>query len=170
MRLAMETKSTSTWFALRNPVFSRLWLASVLSGTFVSAQDMAATWLMHGLALPRLRSLSWQPRPPVAVLSVYATGRRCCGHHEPAHFDRKCCALAGSLLSAPCSWGVDRNDRHQHWSISPDAADSNPIVHYYLSSQECVFPNNLGFIGRTFSNTSSLSRRSLAAAASSSAS
>ena len=42
-------KSTSTWLALRNPVFCRLWLASVLSGTFVSAQDVAATWLMHGL-------------------------------------------------------------------------------------------------------------------------
>lgn len=41
--------STSTWLALRNPVFARLWLASVLSGTFVSAQDVAATWLMHGL-------------------------------------------------------------------------------------------------------------------------
>ena len=47
--LATETKtSTSTWLALRNPVFARLWLASVLSGTFVSAQDVAATWLMHG--------------------------------------------------------------------------------------------------------------------------
>lgn len=41
--------STSTWLALRNPVFARLWLSSVLSGTFVSAQDVAATWLMHGL-------------------------------------------------------------------------------------------------------------------------
>jgi MFS family permease len=30
-------------------VFSRLWLASVLSGTFVAAQDVAATWLMHSL-------------------------------------------------------------------------------------------------------------------------
>jgi MFS family permease len=54
MALAMETKSTSTWFALRNPVFSRLWLASVLSGTFVSAQDMAATWLMHDLGASSL--------------------------------------------------------------------------------------------------------------------
>jgi MFS family permease len=45
--VAMELKATSTWFALRNPVFRRLWLASVLSGTFVSAQDIAATWLMH---------------------------------------------------------------------------------------------------------------------------
>jgi hypothetical protein len=34
----------------------------------------------------------------------------------------------------------------------------------------CVFPNNLGFMGRTFSNTSGLSRRSLAGAASSSGS
>ena len=41
--------STSTWFALKNPVFRRLWVASVLSGTFVSAQDIAATWLMHDL-------------------------------------------------------------------------------------------------------------------------
>jgi len=40
-------KSTSTWFALRNPVFFRLFLASVLSGTVVSAQDMAATWVIH---------------------------------------------------------------------------------------------------------------------------
>ena len=45
----MDTKSTSTWFALQNPVFCRLWLANVLSGTFASAQDIAATWLMHGL-------------------------------------------------------------------------------------------------------------------------
>jgi MFS family permease len=46
---AMDKKSTSTWFALRNPAFCRLWLASVLSGTFVSAQDVTATWLMHDL-------------------------------------------------------------------------------------------------------------------------
>jgi len=46
---AMEKKSSSTWFALRNPVFCRLWLASVLSGTFISAQDVTATWLMHYL-------------------------------------------------------------------------------------------------------------------------
>jgi MFS family permease len=46
---AMEKKSSSTWFALRNPIFCRLWLASVLSGTLVSAQDVTATWLMHYL-------------------------------------------------------------------------------------------------------------------------
>jgi MFS family permease len=46
-RPVTETKSTSTWLALRNPEFCRLWLASVLSGTFVAAQDVAATWLMH---------------------------------------------------------------------------------------------------------------------------
>lgn len=41
--------STSTWFALRNPVFCRLWVATLLSGTFVSSQDVTATWLMHDL-------------------------------------------------------------------------------------------------------------------------
>jgi MFS family permease len=46
---SMFKDSTSTWFALRNPVFARLWLASVISGTFVSAQDVTATWLMHDL-------------------------------------------------------------------------------------------------------------------------
>jgi MFS family permease len=50
----MEKASTSTWFALRNPVFRRLWLASALSGTFVSAQDIAATWLMHSLGASSL--------------------------------------------------------------------------------------------------------------------
>jgi MFS family permease len=47
MLLAMNEKSTSTWFALRNPVFCRLWLVTLLSGTFVSSQDVTATWLMH---------------------------------------------------------------------------------------------------------------------------
>ncbi len=39
--------STSTFRALRNPVYRRLWAASVLSGTLVSAQDTAATWVMN---------------------------------------------------------------------------------------------------------------------------
>ena len=46
---APASNSTSTWFALRNPVFCRLWLATLLSGTFVSSQDVTATWLMHDL-------------------------------------------------------------------------------------------------------------------------
>src|SRR5215510_9213760 len=50
--------STSTWFALLNPVFFRLWLATLLSGTFVSSQDVTATWLMDYLgASPYLLSL-----------------------------------------------------------------------------------------------------------------
>ncbi|MGB7791229.1 MAG: MFS transporter [Terrimicrobiaceae bacterium] len=44
-----EIESTSTWFALRNRAFLRIWLATVLSGIFVSAQDVTATWLMHDL-------------------------------------------------------------------------------------------------------------------------
>jgi hypothetical protein len=39
------------------------------------------------------------------------------------------------------------------------AADSTPLVHYYVSSQKCVFPNNFGFSGRTFSTTSTLPKR-----------
>ena len=46
---APASGSTSTWFALRNPIFCRLWVATLLSGTFVSSQDVTATWLMHDL-------------------------------------------------------------------------------------------------------------------------
>ena len=56
--LTMDSKSSSTWFALRNPVFFRLWFATLLSGTFVSSQDVTATWLMDYLgASPYLLSL-----------------------------------------------------------------------------------------------------------------
>ena len=46
---ASRANANSTWFALRNPVFCRLWFATLLSGTFVSSQDVVATWLMHDL-------------------------------------------------------------------------------------------------------------------------
>ena len=39
----------STWTALRNPVFRKLWLATVISGTCVAAHDNAATWSMNML-------------------------------------------------------------------------------------------------------------------------
>src|ERR1700738_1724694 len=37
----------STWTALRNPVFRNMWLASLISGTCVAAQDTAATLTMN---------------------------------------------------------------------------------------------------------------------------
>src|SRR6201984_151011 len=37
---------SSTWTALKNPAFRRLWIATVISGTFVAAHDSAATWMM----------------------------------------------------------------------------------------------------------------------------
>lgn len=45
----MGMRSTSTWFALRNPAFCRVWFASLLAGTIVSIQDTTATWLMYNL-------------------------------------------------------------------------------------------------------------------------
>jgi MFS family permease len=41
--------NTSSFLALRNPVYRNLWLASLLSGTCVSAQETAATWVMNSL-------------------------------------------------------------------------------------------------------------------------
>jgi MFS family permease len=53
----MITKG-STWTALRNPVFRKLWLATVISGICVAAHDSAAIWSMNLLtASPFLISL-----------------------------------------------------------------------------------------------------------------
>src|SRR5271169_2420647 len=40
---------TSTFAALQNPVYRKLWFAILLSGTCVAAQDTAATWTMNML-------------------------------------------------------------------------------------------------------------------------
>ena len=37
----------STWAALRNPAFRKLWIAAVIFGTCVAAHDSAATWMMN---------------------------------------------------------------------------------------------------------------------------
>ena len=73
-RARTDMNSTSTWFALRNPVFCRLWLASVLSGTFVSAQDMAATWLMHDLGGSSLA---------LSLMATAASAPFFCSHCQP---------------------------------------------------------------------------------------
>jgi MFS family permease len=41
---------TSSWIALQNPTFSKLWFATVVSGTCVSAHDTAATWMMNSIS------------------------------------------------------------------------------------------------------------------------
>jgi MFS family permease len=46
--VASELKyNTSVWLALKNRVFFRLWLASLISGVCVGAHSTVATWLMH---------------------------------------------------------------------------------------------------------------------------
>jgi MFS family permease len=41
--------TNSSWAALRNPDFRKLWIATVVSGTCVAAQDNAVTWMMNTL-------------------------------------------------------------------------------------------------------------------------
>jgi MFS family permease len=40
----------TSWTALRNPIFRRLWIASIISGTCVAAHNNAATYIMNALA------------------------------------------------------------------------------------------------------------------------
>ena len=39
--------TNSTWAALQNPAFRKLWIAAVISGTCVAAHENAATWMMN---------------------------------------------------------------------------------------------------------------------------
>src|ERR1700732_1060655 len=41
---------SSTFTALRNPTYCRIWVASLLSSVCISAHDTAATWVMNMLS------------------------------------------------------------------------------------------------------------------------
>jgi MFS family permease len=47
-------EKTSTWLALRNPIFRRLWLAMVISGSCIGAHNTAVYWAMHKLGASTL--------------------------------------------------------------------------------------------------------------------
>ena len=40
---------TSTWLALQNPVYSKLWFAMVISGSWMAAQNTAIYWALNAL-------------------------------------------------------------------------------------------------------------------------
>jgi MFS family permease len=44
-----NAEKTSTWLALRNPVFKRLWLAMVVSGSCIGAHNTAIYWALSSL-------------------------------------------------------------------------------------------------------------------------
>src|SRR5580704_17450294 len=48
-RLGGDRRFFSTWSALGNPVFRKLWIAAIISGTCVAAHDTAAMWMMNML-------------------------------------------------------------------------------------------------------------------------
>jgi MFS family permease len=45
----MENASSNTWTALRNSVFRRFWLATVISGSCIAAQNTAIYWALNAL-------------------------------------------------------------------------------------------------------------------------
>src|SRR6516225_9111444 len=50
--------TSSTWTALRNPMYRSMWFASLISGTCIAAHDTAATWTMNRVSdSPLLLSL-----------------------------------------------------------------------------------------------------------------
>jgi len=57
--------TNSTWAALRNPTFRKLWIAAVISGTCVAAHDSAATWMMNLVFSPH--AWGWPPSSQAAL-------------------------------------------------------------------------------------------------------
>src|SRR6516225_5154466 len=53
-RVEPAQAKTSLWGPLKNPIFRTLWLASLISGSAVSAQDTALRWVMNGLSASSL--------------------------------------------------------------------------------------------------------------------
>ena len=51
--------TNSTWAALRNPTFRKLWIAAVISGTCVAAHDSAATWMMNLITIIVVQRWYW---------------------------------------------------------------------------------------------------------------
>ena len=47
--MGKTAEKTSTWLALRNPVFRKLWLAMVVSGSCIGAHNTAAFWALDSL-------------------------------------------------------------------------------------------------------------------------
>jgi hypothetical protein len=82
MGAALQSKNLSIWSPLKNAVFHALWLASasLLSGSAVSAREMAATWLMNTLTPSPLLISLMSTVCDFAFLSVHAScwsnGRR----------------------------------------------------------------------------------------------
>ena len=76
---------TSIWGPLKNPIFRSLWVASLVSGSAVSAQDTALRWVMNGLSASSL------------LLSAIST----------------LTFLAFCLLTFPAGMAADRIDRRR---------------------------------------------------------
>jgi hypothetical protein len=67
---------SSSWTALKNPAFRRLWIATVISGTCIAAHDNAATWMMNNFTgSPFLISLM-STVASTPFFSLYASRRR----------------------------------------------------------------------------------------------
>ena len=102
----MSTTSTSIWVALRNPVFCKLWLASVVSGCCVSAHDMAATWVMNTMTLSPFLPVAVVHRRFSPFLLVHISGGRSGGHGQSQETSmRDACLASRGRRRACASWG-----------------------------------------------------------------
>src|SRR3981081_3610285 len=73
--MGKTSEKTSTWLALRNPVFRRLWLAMVISGSCIGAHNTAVYWALNSLGASTLHlSLMATVSPLPATLFTLPAG------------------------------------------------------------------------------------------------
>jgi MFS family permease len=113
----VQTK-TSLWGPLKNPIFRSLWLASLVSGTAVAAQDTALRWIMNGLSTSSL------------LLSAIST----------------LTFLAFCLLTFPAGMLADRTDRRRILkTINLSLAAAGGLLTMFALLQGLTPPIILGF-------------------------
>src|SRR5258707_10824354 len=94
--MGKTSEKTSTWLALRNPVFRRLWLAMVVSGSCIAAHNTAVYWTLNSLGASTvlISLMATVSALPATLFTLPAGGL-------VAHLDPQKNFFSGLLLYAP---------------------------------------------------------------------
>src|SRR5271165_754780 len=101
------SERTSTWLALRNPIFRRLWLAMVVSGSCIGAHNTAVFWALNSLGASTviISLMATVSALPYTLFTLPAGA-------IADMVDRKKILLAVQLWHAFIAFALSRNWRH----------------------------------------------------------
>src|SRR5208282_6513684 len=107
--MGKTSEKTSTWLALRNPVFRKLWLAMVVSGSCIGAHNTAVYWALNSLGASTviISLMATVSALPYTLFTLPAGAIATLGHLRTLRsslrwFPRKSWPLL--ILSPDCRW------------------------------------------------------------------